>query len=283
MWRIVLDEYRNIVSLIVIVLLLTAPYAPRRSRYALRLIIGIDLCLALVLLYLPLHGLIVDIGDKRSLVTIISVLWYLFTVFLAGGLAAFCHKISFTELVWIMITAYAVHHIVYVITVEFVFFAILKRSRDVLWQMLASAVVAALLYFVVYKLFMPNMKKSEHLYFGDNMYGAIALVLFFSVFFASTFVNQANARQNGVNILSMISDFVNCLFVIVAQYISLRNMRMKSERDALSVMLKNEKKQYETFRNAVEYIDIKCHDLKHEIAAWRCSGGEKRIPTASKK
>lgn len=274
MWRIIVDEYRNIIALIAITLLLTVPYMEKRSRYGLRMALGIAACLAVVWLYLPIHDFLRACGSEHTAaVTVVSVAWYLLLVCMTAGLAALCHKVNFTELVWVMITAYAVQHIVYVVAVEFVFFGLLDQSRNIWGQVGLSVVTAAVFYSVVYILFIPNIKRRKHLYFKNNWRNALTLLGFFLVFFVSTFVNQSNARQNGINILSMISDFVNCLFVIVVQYVSLRNARMRSEKEMLAVLLENETKQYETFRNAVEYINIKCHDLKHELAALQSTGG----------
>lgn len=260
-----IDEYRNLLALLAVELLLTVPYMKKRNRYALRLASGIAVSLAAVFLYLPVYKLI--IAAPSVAVTFIAVSWYLFLVVLTGGVIIFCHKTAVTELIWILITAYAVQHIVYVFSVEFVFFGLLDRARDVWGQFALSVPVAAVVYTAIYFLFIPNIRRSKHLFVHNNWRNCLMLALFFLIFFASTFVNQANARRDGINYLSIVSDFVNCLFVIVVQYVSLRTARMRTEKEALVLLLENEKKQYETFRNAVEYINIKCHDLKYEIAS----------------
>lgn len=272
MWRIILDEYRNLIALIVIVMLLTVPYMQKRKGYVPRLIIGTAACFALVLLYIPLHELLVAI-DSDAAVVVLSVTWYLFVVCLVGGLVLLCYEVNFTELAWIMITAYAVQHIVYVVAVEFVFFGLLGDGRNLWGQVGMSVLVAAVIYPIVFLLFVPNMRKREHLYFRNSWQNALALMSFFVVFFATTFVNQSGARGDGNNIISMISDFANCLFVIIVQYVSLRTARMKREKEALAIQLENETKRYESFRNAVEYINVKCHDLKFELASAQRSGG----------
>lgn len=87
------------------------------------------------------------------------------------------------------------------------------------------------------------------------------------VFLASTFINQYNAvgDMQALNLFSVASDVINCVFVLIVQYMSLRTSRINVEKETVEKLLEQEKKQYEAFKNAVDYINIKCHDLKREI------------------
>lgn len=267
----VVDELRNIITLIAIELILTIPFTQKRKYYFLRLIGGIAVCLAATALYLPIRSFIVSQGYGVAVITV-SVVWYMGIICLTGGLMAFCHKMNKTELIWILITAYSAQHFIYVTAVEIMFFAVLGRVKDVWGQLGLSVAFAAAIYTAMYFLFIPKGGSNKRLNLQNDWRNFSVLCVFFVIFFGSTFVNQSNARREGINYLSMISDLVNCLLVVAVQYVSQRNARMRYEKEALAKSLENEKRRYEVFKNSVDYINIKCHDLKHEINAMRSSG-----------
>lgn len=271
---VLIDEYRNILALIAIELVLVAPCMERRSRYFLRLIGGIALSIAFASLHIFLHKLILSIPTGSILTVILSVVWYVAVVLWTGGLMAFCHKMNKTELIWVLITAYAAQHFIYAVIIELIFFGIVGSSEYLWLQLLAYAAFAAAVYLIMYLLFTPNLKRRRHLYVQDSWRNCAVLVVFLVIFLASTFINQANAwgGYEGVNYLSIASDIINCVFVVAVQYVSLRNARLRNEKDLVIAQLNGEKKQYNTFKNAVDYINVKVHDLKHEIAAMQREG-----------
>lgn len=75
-----------------------------------------------------------------------------------------------------------------------------------------------------------------------------------------------------VNYLSCVSDLFTCVFVLVTQLTGLHSSRIQSEKYVTERLLSEEKRQYEQFKRSVDYINIKCHDLKHEIARMRRKG-----------
>lgn len=269
----IVDEFRNVLAIIVIELLLVLPCMQKRKRYFLRLCAGIIVCLMFVSLYVSLRPYVLEV-DSIGLTTAFSVVWYILVVVVTGCLIGFCHKINLTEIVWVMITAYAVQHLVYVVVIELIFYGVIGSGTNVWAQLGVYTLAAAILYCATYFLFLPQTKERRHLDIMNNRTNVVMLGVFLLVFLLSTFVNQANARQDyvGINYLSVISDFVNCVLVIVVQWVGLRTARVRTEKDLLKKQLENEEKQYETFRNAVEYINIKCHDLKHQIAAMQREG-----------
>lgn len=269
----IVDEFRNILALIAIEFLLIIPCMEKRKHYLIKLICGVIFCLAFVSLYVLIHKYILA-TNSMVLITFVSIFWYVIVVLLTGGLMVLCHKINLTDLVWTLITAYAAQHLIYIIAIEIIFFGIVGNGSNVWVQLGPYVIFAAVIYLLIYFLFIPNMRNRKHLYIQHSTRNSLVLLIFLIVFLSSTFINQANARQDyvGLNYLSAISDFVNCVLVIVVQYVGLRSAKIRFEREAAKSLLENEKKQYETFRSAVEYINIKCHDLKHEIAAMQVDG-----------
>ena len=265
-----LDQYRNILSLIALELIFTLPSVRRRSNFGARLAAGIAACLAVASLYLFVLDFmqsLTDLAIDYSFVHVISVLWYTAMVVLAGILIYFCFDVNPTELVWIMLTAYAAQHMIYVIAYECLVMGFFGHHLHILLRLLIYFAVAVVIDAVMYVVFSPIIKKREHLYVHPSWKNCLMLSAVLVVFLASTFINQYNAvgDMQALNLFSVASDVINCVFVLIVQYMSLRTSRINVEKETVEKLLEQEKKQYEAFKNAVDYINIKCHDLKREI------------------
>ena len=265
--NVVLDEFRNIFAIIALELIFTLPSMKRRSYFWVRLIGGIAICLGISALYAYIHEYLQTIAYSFA-TTAISTLWYTGIVSLAGLLILFCFEVNLTELVWISLTAYAAQHIAYVVANECLIMG-LRISMELWQQLLIYFTVATIVDIIIYFVFTPNLRNRDRLYVNHSWKICLALGAVLVVFLASTFINQYNAIRDfrNLNWLSVASDFVNCIFVLIVQYMSLRTSRINIEKETVEKLLENEKKQYLVFKNAVDYINIKCHDLKKEIRA----------------
>lgn len=162
-----LDQYRNILSLIALELIFTLPSVRRRSRFGARLAAGIAACLAVASLYLFVLDFmqsLTDLAIDYSFVHVISVLWYTAMVVLAGILIYFCFDVNPTELVWIMLTAYAAQHMIYVIAYECLVMGLFGHHLHILLRLLIYFAVAVVIDAVMYVVFSPIIKNREHLY-----------------------------------------------------------------------------------------------------------------------
>ncbi len=64
-----------------------------------------------------------------------------------------------------------------------------------------------------------------------------------------------------------------CAFMLFAEYEMIYNKRLQADAEALSRLVEAEKRQYETSRENIEAINLKCHDLKHQIRKLRSGAG----------
>lgn len=271
---IIINELRHLFSVIIAELLLVLPATEKRNNFALRVCLCAVFCCAVS----PLYGIFYVY--LHEYMTVISILWYTLIFLVTGAVIAVCFKIKFTSLLWVMIAAYAVEHFVYVLVNEIVFIGFVGynmfdwQDTAYFWIMLASnAAVCAGLYYAFYRIFKPNVNYLGDYYLTDNWKNRIFFGGFLLVFFASTLLNQQNAQSSdeGLNYLSAISDLINCLFVLIVQFIGLTTARIGFEKQLSDKLLQDEKRQYDAFKNSVDYVNIKCHDLKHELK--RIQGG----------
>ena len=63
-----------------------------------------------------------------------------------------------------------------------------------------------------------------------------------------------------------------CAFMLFAEFEMIYNKRLQADAETLSRLLEVGKRQYEASRENIEAINLKCHDLKHQIRELREGG-----------
>lgn len=264
MLEIYVDELRNLFALLAAEMLLVMPSIERRNRFGLRLTLSIFVCCLFCTIYVVLfHFAFRYIG-------LISILWYFIIVVFSGVIIHACFKIGFTVSVWVMIAAYAAQHIVYVAIMEMVGYKL-----DFWLTLVIYVFACALIYLIFFRVFRKDISYLGNFYLKDNLKSRLIFSAFLILFIASTLINQANAvnsPDHQLNYLSAISDLMNCLFVLLAQFMGLTTSRINSQKKIAEALYEEEKKQYDAFKSSVDYINVKCHDLKHEIRRMRTEG-----------
>ena len=56
-----------------------------------------------------------------------------------------------------------------------------------------------------------------------------------------------------------------CVFILVLEYELLYNRRLQREVSAISQIMEDEKEQYRLSKETIEAINLKCHDIRHQI------------------
>ncbi len=81
--------------------------------------------------------------------------------------------------------------------------------------------------------------------------------------FASTLITMAGARPLTVfvNIFSSLS----CMLILFVEFYLIKYRGEVMQRGALESIIRQERESYKRERSAVEVINIKCHDLKHQL------------------
>lgn len=70
-------------------------------------------------------------------------------------------------------------------------------------------------------------------------------------------------------IMSYLAAVVSCVLVLVIQFNLVDKNKLKREMDAVQLLRHQEQEQYALSKENIEIINVKCHDLKHRIAAFR--------------
>ena len=140
-----------------------------------------------------------------------------------------------------------------------------------------EAIVFSALYAVLYFLLIRN-HTSELMRNADNLRKVITA---FVVVIVCMGMSRITTDIPDRNVLSVIAESVYavlCCGLIVSSVFDVsRNENMRERMDAMAEVLRSERKQYELSRENIELINIKCHDLKHQISALRKDASEENI------
>lgn len=262
-----LDQLRNLGSLVIAELLLVWGNIPAKKNVRIRLAILLAVFCCLASIYLGLYRYFYDY------IGYISIAWYFVVNILAGLMIGGCFEIKYSSLIWVMLSAYAAQHCVYVILNEMLFQGVLRDTGNQWLELICYCILCAVVYALFYRIFRENIRHLDRFFPNESKREQIIITVFYLVFIVSTYINQLNTVNGiGFNYLSCLSDLFTCVFVLATQFTMLHASRIQSEKYVTDRLFLEEKRQYENFKRSVDYINIKCHDLKHEIARMRRMG-----------
>ncbi len=81
-------------------------------------------------------------------------------------------------------------------------------------------------------------------------------------------------RLNGLDyeIYARMVLIITCCFALGLQYFELKSGRLELENQLVQQLLAAERTQYKISKESMDIVNMKCHDLKHQIAAVRAAG-----------
>lgn len=128
--------------------------------------------------------------------------------------------------------------------------------------MLAGWAVLAILYAI----FVRRIKKGEALGIKNNYILILSAAMFAIVYVLSVFVmTEPERTQYSGKIYAVIC----CTLLLFIQFSLFDQSKKDREREEIEKMLHSEQEVHKISRENIELINIKCHDLKHQIAAIR--------------
>ena len=145
-------------------------------------------------------------------------------------------------------------------------------TEEAVLQLTATDVFGGIFTFVIYYLsyyaffivFANRIKKNRELRLKNMpllIISALAIVI-------SIFVNSAVVYgKTDKTLMTTISIYnaLCCCFIIFMLFSMLSNVEMATELDAINKILREAQEQYVKSKKNIELINIKCHDLKHQV------------------
>lgn len=124
----------------------------------------------------------------------------------------------------------------------------------------------AVTYIIVYLIFAKSIRETVEISAANSR---TTIALFLAIVIVAVSIRSLNsgyANENPVPfILMSICDIVCCFTVLLAQFLIGRSAAQKRKNDAILHMNELKLKQYEFTKENIDIINLKCHDLKHQL------------------
>ena len=137
-----------------------------------------------------------------------------------------------------------------------------------------------IVYWICYLVFGQRIKKGEnmHLISVHLLFLSIGMILVSVVINAMVTYYSYSHPNQFYSMITCILIIFCCIFVLTAQFNLLAKKKAVEELSVVQKMWSSEEKQYNILKENIDYINIKCHDLKHQI---RHFGDKCSLPESS--
>lgn len=186
--------------------------------------------------------------------------------------AWFLFKVSPLDVLFYAVAAFAVQHALW----DLLF--IIYESIGELSQATALIIYFSL-YIVAYVLFFPVNNVRQSGVRGRGLQFAVSGFIIATVYVIASLVPVLF----GWNILFRLYALLCCVFALGLQCglfehtrLKERNRALEQDKIVLEKLLSREQKHYAFTKDAIDLVNIKCHDLKHQIAVLRNAGEAER-------
>ena len=253
----------------------------RRNNFALRMVLS---CAALLAV-----AFAIPVPDY-NVVVISGVFFTLFACTLLAMVA--CLRTNFRNILFCAVAGYTLRHFAYVVFItlnDLTFYALgiltgISAGFDPygapLLDILSSqSILSAILYLFSYFLvfWIGQHIYAERIHPNDSMLAhtsfiAIAAIMLFTDV-VLTLVTQYNAGIDQTSlIVERIYNGLSCLLALQLLFSNIFQQEARQKLASAEQLLYAQAKQYELAKKNIDIINIKCHDLKHQLQAWREGG-----------
>lgn len=124
-----------------------------------------------------------------------------------------------------------------------------------------------IVYYLACRCLMPFVKQQKAIAVRSPMLLAmVGVIVLFDVFFSAivTYHSQGNLDR-GYIIMLDVYNIACCMFSLFLQFNTVLVRKLEKELDIVNRMWEQRKVQYDITKENIDLINIKCHDLKHQI------------------
>ncbi len=226
---------------------------PKRSYFVSKLVAGTIFYFSIA--YGMLHLL------QRTKINFIGfdIIYFMLLFFMVLCIIGLLYNVTVKEIIFAGIGGYAVQHIGYGLRNIFAF--LFQVQGDFSLMVLPYVAVSFIVYFTVIK---KNNNKGE-LKDKDQRMLTLASVVLFSNIILSLFVDTVNSvGVKGRIIYSLYAMICSALAIYIEFNLSFQN-KLQNDYEIMEYLLHMKNEQQKISKENIELINIKCHDLKHQI------------------
>lgn len=103
----------------------------------------------------------------------------------------------------------------------------------------------------------------------------VGLALITDILLNSVIVYYGGERELLTTVMNIVYETLCCGFLLYIQFGLIKTGELRNELDTMQYLLRENERQYKLSQNNIELINLKCHDLRHQI---RSIGAQKGLP-----
>ena len=273
----VFEELRFVWELLAAELIFLFPFARARKHVAGKIGISaavLGICSQFYFFVLAFSGKVPAVLQRWVIVA-----WYLLLVLMSLVFIRYCFVLTLTDAVYIVITGYAVQHVVYVIVHEVLAKGIWTGVTAHLWlYILISVGVCTLWYGLIYFSFHQTLGQCGGKISDDQAKGLLRQMFALIVLLVSTFTCQHLFESSPeLRYYGTLIDFLICTLILANQY-SMCRLSLETRENVFMAQMQRESAKFYSFsKELIETVNRKSHDMKHVLNALeRADGHEKQ-------
>lgn len=257
------EEIRLPLELFAAMFLFLIPFAKKKPHWFLQCVLAVVFACAVSLLYFPIFG------SKEHPRFMYGIgLWYPAIALLPVFFAKLSCFIGWCDALFFGIAAFASQNLIYALLHQYFARYLCPTLREHLaLYALSSALLCAVIYFLVYRIFSGHLAGSAGSLLPDSPRN-IAFYGFIFILMISTLFHFQNLFEHFLDIFGPVVCLIQlsfCIFILTIEYALLDGANSMKERAQLEKFLHDTEKYYALSRETIDIINRKCHDMKHQL------------------
>lgn len=237
---------------------------PRKEHFLTKLLLSMILYFSLACGWMTL----IDSLQTESLVPLVFL--YLGYALLTAVPIGLCFDIQGLELLFSIAGGYATQHMCFALLRIYLYVTQHSLEVDGMYRIFTQYIVYILWAFIIYMLIIRRNQNKDEFVDTDIRIAVLALVLALAAIGLSVFYSNPDDTPLNIynGILCPAYGILCCALVLMMEYYVLRENRMKKEHEMMEELLQMANAQQKSSREAINIINMKCHDLKHQLKAF---------------
>lgn len=259
------DEIRYALTIFCAFFFVSNAFYKKRSNFVLRLLLSIVICLSIAISFVFFREWLASLEPYGRY---LFVVWYFFVAIVIFICNMVIFKVPYGDGIFLFLGSYAQSHLTMIFSYELLRFTINLDVDKYLIPYILVVLLVNALFLTGYVLLLKRVKKNDDAIFNDNkklnVGFSIIFVLMFLVSLGFQFFFNLTTEVS-FQVMIMVSDAFVCSFSIFVVILLVNVITTKKTNDYLTYFYEKEKEQYQIFKGTVDYINIKFHDLKHQM------------------
>lgn len=194
----------------------------------------------------------------------ISATRYLAVFIISLGTMALVYKGDFWAYLFVGVMGYCVQHISY--RGYRLIGLIFDYKFPLSWEMVLLPICSVPVYVATYFYFTRKLKKGEIFIVNNKFQTMVAFIVLVITAYLSVFGVRHVSDREGAMVVVLFS-ISACMLAIFLEGAFLQLKKDEAELSVLKHMVHAAKSQFNDSRESIELINVKCHDLRHQLSA----------------